>query len=89
MNRFGLGFPAAPLSIHRELSCSRQKRGLDKPPVAPAKRIPWMVTGCNGNERPYLLEIAPLENVTELTALISRKSKKNRPISRNKSSEFR
>jgi hypothetical protein len=46
-----------------------------------------VAAGCNGNERPYLLEIAPFKSVTELTALISRKSKKNRPLSRNKGSE--
>jgi hypothetical protein len=51
--------------------------------------IQRMTAGCNGNERPYLLEIAPLKNVTDLTALISRKSEKNRPISQNKGSEFR
>jgi hypothetical protein len=48
-----------------------------------------MAAGCNGNERPYLFEITPSRHVTELTAFISLKSKKNRPISRNKVSHFR
>jgi hypothetical protein len=48
-----------------------------------------MAAGCNGNERPFLFEIAPSENVTELTAFISRKSKKNRPFTRNKVPQFR
>jgi hypothetical protein len=56
---------------------------------SPAPSIKRMTAGCNGNERPYLLEISPLKDVTELTALISRKSKKNRLISRNKVSGFR